>query len=181
VKPVSIGPGITGGGVDDLPLRPGIDNAKKQGGTVIWCHNTNGFEDVPSAVTGRLDAMNVFDGSRTGKFEDNYYRYLNIGLKMPISTGTDWFMYDWSRVYAEVKGKLTITSWLNAVKAGRCQATNGPLLTLTVDGKSIGDVIDLKGPKTLKIRASAAGRHPPQKLQLVRTGVVIKTQSADRT
>jgi len=42
VQPVSIGPGITGKGFDDLPLRPGIDNAKKQGGTIIWCHNTNG-------------------------------------------------------------------------------------------------------------------------------------------
>jgi hypothetical protein len=178
VKPVSIGPGIMGAGFDDLPLRPGIDNARKQGGTVIWCHNTNGVEDVLSALTNRLDALNVFDGSRAGKYEDNYYRYLNIGLRMPISTGTDWFMYDQSRVYAEVRGKLTVASWLDAVKAGRCQATNGPLLTLTVDGKSIGAVIDLKEPKTLKITASAVGRHPVQKLQLVQNGRVIKTQMA---
>lgn len=175
---ISIGPGITGAGFDDLPLRAGIDNAKKQGGTVIWCHNTNGVEDVLSAITNRLDALNVFDGSRTGKYEDNYYRYLNIGLRMPISTGTDWFMYDQSRVYAEVRGKLTVTSWLDAVKAGRCQATNGPLLTLSVDGKTIGDVIDLKEPKTLRITASAVGRHPVQKLQLVQNGRVIKTQVA---
>ncbi len=178
VKPVSIGPGITGGGFDDPALRPGIDNAKKQGGTILWCHNTFGVEDVLNAITNRLDALNVFDGSRQGKYEDNYYRYLNIGLSMPISTGTDWFMYDQSRVYAEVRGKLTVASWLDAVKAGRCQATNGPLLTLNVDGKSIGDVIDLKEPKTLKITASALGRHPVQKLQLVQNGRVIKTQMA---
>src|SRR5262249_17824058 len=66
VKPVSLGPGITGAGDDDRPLRPGIEDARKQGGTVIWCHNTNGFEDVPSALAGQLDALNVFDGSRTG-------------------------------------------------------------------------------------------------------------------
>ncbi|MBM3995646.1 MAG: hypothetical protein FJ303_16060 [Planctomycetes bacterium] len=185
VKPVSIGRGIMNAGFDDPALRPGIDNAKKQGGTIIWCHNTNGYEDVPSAISGRLDAINVFDGSRTGKFEDNYYRYLNIGLRMPISTGTDWFMYDWSRVYAELlpssnegKPKLTIASWLDAVKAGRCQATNGPLLSLSVDGKTLGDVIDLKEPKTVKITASAIGRHPPQRLQLIRNGKVIKTQLA---
>lgn len=180
VKPVSIGPGIMNAGFDDPALRPGLDNARKQGGTIIWCHNTNGLEDVPSAVTGRLDAFNVFDGSRTGSFEDRYYRYLNIGLKMPISTGTDWFMYDWSRVYAEVGGegrsRLTIASWLDAVKAGRCQATNGPLLSLKVDGRSIGAVIELKEPRSLKIEASAVGRHPPQKLQLIRNGKVIKTQ-----
>lgn len=179
VKPVSLGPGITGAGFDDVALRPGIDDARKQGGTVIWCHNTFGVEDVMSAVSGRLDALNVFDGSRQGKYEDNYYRYLNIGLRMPISTGTDWFMYDQSRVYAEVRGKLTIPAWLEAVKAGRCQATNGPLLSLQVDGKSIGDVIDLKAPRTIKIEASAVGRHPIQKLQLVHNGQVVKTQTAN--
>lgn len=180
VQPVSIGPGITGKGVDDLPLRPGIDNARKQGGAVIWCHNTNGFEDVPSALTGRLDALNVFDGSRTGNFEENYYRYLNLGMRMPISTGTDWFMYDFARVYAEVRGKLTIASWLDAVKAGRCQATNGPVLTLTVDGRKIGDVLDLKDAKTVKIHASSVGRHPVEKLQLLQNGKVIKTQLAGK-
>jgi hypothetical protein len=178
VAPVSLGPGITGAGFDDLALRPGIDNAKKQGGTVLWCHNTYGVEDVLSALSGRLDALNVFDGSRTGKFEDNYYRYLNIGLRMPISTGTDWFMYDQSRVYAKVGGKLTIPAWLDAVKAGRCQATNGPLLTLEVDGKTLGDVIDLKQPKIVKIAATAVGRHPMQKLQLIRNGVIVKTETA---
>ena len=179
IQPVSTGPGITNKGFDDRALRPGIDNARKQGGTVIWCHNTNGFEDVLNALTGRLDALNVFDGSRTGKYEDNYYRYLNIGMRMPISTGTDWFMYDMSRVYAEVRGKLTIPAWLDAVKAGRCQATNGPLLTLKVDGKAMGDVIDLKSAKTVKIEASAVGRHPVQRLQLVHNGRIVKTQTAD--
>jgi hypothetical protein len=178
VRPVSLGPGITGEGFDDRPLRPGIDDARKQGGTVLWCHNTFGFEDVLNALSGRLDALNVFDGSRIGKYEDNYYRYLNIGMRLPISTGTDWFMYDFSRVYARVDGKLTIPAWLNAVKAGRCQATNGPLLMLKVDGKTMGDVIDLQEPRTLKIEASAVSRYPLKRLQLVQNGTVVKTQAS---
>src|SRR5205085_5443486 len=36
VKPVSLGSGITGVGTDDRPLRPGIEDARGQGGTVIW-------------------------------------------------------------------------------------------------------------------------------------------------
>jgi hypothetical protein len=177
VKPVSLGSGITGGGYDDLPLRPGIEDARKQGGTVLWCHNASGFEGVPNTLAGRIDALNVFDGTRTGTYEDSYYRYLNIGLRLPISTGTDWFIYDFSRVYAKVPGALTIPKWLDALKAGRCQATNGPLLTLTVDGKEIGDVLNLDRPKTVRVEVTATGRHDFQKLQLVQNGKVIQTET----
>jgi hypothetical protein len=178
VKPVSLGPGITGAGDDDRPLREGIDNARKQGGFVLWCHNTSGQEDVPSVFTGRLDALNVFDGSRTGRFEDAYYLYLNTGLRLPISTGTDWFLYDFSRVYARVKGELTVKSWLAALKEGRDIATNGPLLRLTVDGAGPGEVLKLKDPKKVRIVAEGVGRHDFGRLELVHNGRVVQAARA---
>jgi hypothetical protein len=174
VRPVSLGPGITGAGDDDRPLQPGIEEARRQGGTVLWCHNTSGHEGVPSALAGRFDALNVFDGSRGGTYEDLYYRYLNIGLRLPLSTGTDWFLYDFSRVYARVEGKLTVKSWLEALRAGRCVATNGPLLRLRVDGKPPGEVVKLGEPKTLRIEAEGVGRHPFERLQLVQNGKVVQ-------
>jgi hypothetical protein len=178
VRPVSLGPGITGSGNDDRPLRSGIEEARRQGAAVLWCHNTLGHEDVPSALAGRLDALNVFDGSRTGTYEDNYYRYLNIGLRLPISTGTDWFLYDFSRVYAGVKGELTIKSWLKAVKEGRCVATNGPLLRLRVDGQPIGAVVKLDKERTVRIEAEGIGRHNFERLQLVHNGKVVQEAGA---
>src|SRR5581483_3403279 len=54
VKPVSLGPGITGGGDDDRPLRTGMEEARRQGGTVLWCHNNLGHEGVPSILAGRF-------------------------------------------------------------------------------------------------------------------------------
>lgn len=129
-------------------------------------------------LAGRLDALNVFDGSRSGTYEERYYRFLNSGLRLPISTGTDWFLYDFSRVYAHVPGKLTIPSWLEALKAGRSVATNGPLLTLTVDGREVGDVLKLDEPRTVRVEATAVGRHDFQRLQLVRNGQVIHTEQA---
>jgi hypothetical protein len=178
VKPVSLGPGITGGRNDDRPLRPGIDDARGQGGAVIWCHNSFGYEDVLSALTGRLHALNVFDGSRRGNFEESYYRYLNVGLKMPISTGTDWFIYDFARVYVRAAEPLTIAGWLEGLKAGRNQATNGPLLTLRVNDHDCGDTVKLAGSGRVKIGASAIGRHDFQELQLVHNGKVIRQQRA---
>jgi hypothetical protein len=178
VKPVSLGPGITGKGNDDRPLRPGIDEARRQGGTVIWCHNSLGHEDVPNALAGRLDALNVFDGSRGGTYEENYYRYLNTGMHLPISTGTDWFIYDFSRVYAKVEGALTVKSWLAALKDGRNLATNGPLLTLTVDGKAVGDTLKLEKAGRPRVVATALGRHDFQKLQVIFNGRVIDNAAA---
>lgn len=179
VQPVSLGPGITGQGFDDRPLAVGIDEARAQGGTVIWCHNTFGHEGLPRALAGRLDALNVFDGSRAGNYEDRYYPLLNVGLRLPISTGTDWYMYDFSRVYAQAEMPLTVPSWLAAVKAGRCVATNGPLLRLSVDGKGPGEVIALDEPRTVKVEASVLGRHDSGRLQLVRNGQVIKSERVE--
>jgi hypothetical protein len=180
VKPVSLGPGITGGGNDDQPLRPGLDDARQQSGTVLWCHNTNGHEAGPSALAGRIHALNVFDGSRTGTYEERYYRYLNVGLRLPISTGTDWFLYDFARVHVRVPDRLTIPAWLEALRLGRSVATNGPRLSLTVDGKDIGDVLTLDQPRTVRIEATARGRHDFERLQLVHNGKVIQSQPCEK-
>jgi hypothetical protein len=178
VRPVSLGPGITGAGHDDRPLRPGIDEARGQKGTVLWCHNTTGHEDVPSILSGRVHALNVFDGSRTGRYEDGYYHYLNIGLRLPISTGTDWFIYDFARVYARLEGKPTIRGWLAALRQGRNFVTNGPLLQLRIDGKRPGDVLDLEGPATVRVEVSAIGRQDFGKVQLIHNGRVIHEAGA---
>jgi hypothetical protein len=178
VKPVSLGSGITGRGDDDRALQPGIEEARKQGGTVIWCHNASGFEGVPNTLAGRVDALNVFDGTRAGTYEDSYYRYLNVGMRFPISTGTDWFVYDLSRVYTRLDGPLTIPKWLDALKAGRNSVTNGPLLALTVDGKDVGDVIALDKPNAVRVELSAVGRHDFTALELVQNGKVLATAPA---
>lgn len=97
---------------------------------------------------------------------------------MPISTGTDWFLYDFSRVYARVEEELTVASWLRALKTGRSVATNGPLLRLRVDGKPVGSVVNLLGEKVVRIEADGVGRHDFEQLQLVHNGRVIQEATA---
>ena len=108
VLPVSIGPGIMKLGTDGLPVQRGIDTARRDGGTAVWCHNRWGFEHIPNWVLGRLDAQNIFDGGAHGSYKDSFYRFLNAGLRVPFSTGTDWFIYDFARVFVPVADdKLT--------------------------------------------------------------------------
>ena len=81
-------------GTDFPSVRHGIDQAREDGATIVWCHNAFGFEDIPDWIAGVVDAQNIFDGGNKGDYEDTFYRYMDVGLRVPFSTGTDWFMFD---------------------------------------------------------------------------------------
>lgn len=175
IRPVSIGPGIMRKGTDGIPLQRGIREARGDGASVIWCHNTFGFEDIPNWLAGLVDAQNIFDGGNRGSYEESYYRYLNLGLKVPFSTGTDWFIDDFSRVYVPLKGELTSNAWLKQLKSGRSLITNGPLLELTADNQPIGDTIKLDQPRGVQIKGRAASRVDFGRLELIHNGAIVKT------
>jgi hypothetical protein len=178
VRPVSLGPGITKQGTDGVPLRRGIDRARADGATLLWCHNTFGLEDVPSWAAGKPHAQNIFDGDPEahGSYQDTFYRYLNAGLRVPFSTGTDWFIYDFSRVYAPVAALRTPREWLRELESGRTFITNGPLLEFEVEGAGIGGTVKLERPGVVRFRAKAAGRVDFRALEVVRNGEVVASE-----
>ena len=178
VQPVSIGAGIAKTPPDSPPIAVGLENAHQQDGTAIWCHNNWGFEDVPNWLAGRLDAQNIFDGGSHGSYADSFYHYLNAGLKVPFSTGTDWFMDDFARVYAEVEGELTPESWLAALRAGRTVITNGPLLELKVNNARIGDTLDLSQAGEVTVAASVIGRGNFETLEIIQNGQVVASETS---
>jgi hypothetical protein len=181
IRPVSIGPGIMGSGSDAPPLQVGIDEARRTGGRVIWAHNLYGFEDIPNWITGRVHANNIYDGSHRGSYEDTYYRYLNIGLFVPFSTGTDWFIYDFSRVYVLADQRpITAKGWLDLLAAGKSFITNGPLLDLTVDSKPVGSKLDLAQPGSVKVSGRAVGRLDFKQIELIHNGRAVQTSPSRR-
>lgn len=176
ILPVSIGPGIMKTGNDGLPLRRGIETARRDGATVVWCHNDWGMEAVPNWVQDNIDAHNIFDGGTHGSFKNSFYRYLNIGLKVPFSTGTDWFMYDFSRVYVKMpQGAVTAADWLGGLSAGRNYITNGPLLSFSVDNRGPGGTVALRQSGSVAVLARAAGRVDFKRIELVQNGNVVAT------
>ena len=174
IRPVSIGPQIMRSGTDWPPLQRGIRAARADGATIIWCHNTYGLEAVPNWLAGLVHAQNIFDGgSQYGSYEHSFYRYLNLGMRVPFSTGTDWFVYDLSRVYAPVAGQLTAEKWLQSLRDGRSYITNGPLLEFEADGQTVGSTIALSGSREIKITGAARGRLDFRGLELVHNGSVV--------
>ena len=178
IRPVSIGPRIMRSGPDWPPLQRGIRTAQADGATVIWCHNTYGLEASPNWLAGLVDAQNIFDGQSTyGSYEHSFYRYLNLGIRVPFSTGTDWFMYDFSRVYVPVLGSLTADKWLQSLRAGRSYITNGPLLSFEAEGQPLGGTIAAPGPRSIRLRGSGQGRLDFRGLELVHNGRVVSSSS----
>lgn len=173
IRPVSIGPGIMRTGTDGIPLQRGIQAARGDGAAVIWCHNDLGFEDVPNWMAGLLDAQNIFDGGHHGSYTDTFYRYLNLGMHVPFSTGTDWFIYDFSRVYVPIQGELSSKVWLRTLAEGRSFITNGTFLEFHVGTSRVGDTIAMAGAGTLEVQGRGIGRLDFQKIELVQNGEVV--------
>lgn len=180
IRPVSIGPGIMREGTDGLPLQRGIQEARKDGATVVWCHNSFGHEDLPNWLAGLIHAQNIFDGGSHGSYQDTFYRYLNLGMKVPFSTGTDWFVYDFARVYVPLDADMTSEAWLKQLRDGRSFITNGPFLELVAERGNVGDTIALPGPGRLTFMAKGMGRLDYGGLEIVYNGKVVGRAPATR-
>tara|TARA_Y100000814_G_scaffold102735_2_gene71695 strand:+ start:12560 stop:14107 length:1548 start_codon:yes stop_codon:yes gene_type:complete len=183
VRPVSIGPGIMRGGSDGRPVQKGILAARGSGGTVIWCHNDFGLEDIANWTLGFIHAQNIFDGGSIGSYDATFYRYLNVGMQVPFSTGTDWFIYDYSRAYVPIRGRVTSNKWLAALRKGESFITNGPIISFTANQRDIGSTIQLEsGSNTVQVNATGKGRTDFKGLELIHNGHVVatvETQSTD--
>jgi len=161
---------------DYPPLCFCCDQARQQGGLVIWCHNGRGMEAPVAAALGKLDAFNLFDPYWMDPEYDLWYRLLNCGLRLPASTGTDWFVCSNNRVYVQAGAEFSYAGWIEGMKAGRTYITNGPSLELKVDGQPVGSELALGGSKALEVEASFRSYYPVDRLELVVDGTAISSQ-----
>ena len=150
------------------------EEARRIGGTTVWCHNGMGMETPVAAALGLLNAYNIADGMEADY--DRYYRFLNCGFRLPVSSGTDWWIYDHNRVFVQVQGEFTYDTWIAGLRAGRTFVSNGPLLEFRVNGKEPGASIETSG--MLKVSATVVSRLPFERLQIVYNGEVIAERSA---
>ena len=113
-----------------------------------------------------------------------YYRFLNCGFRIAATSGTDNFSDVFrdpppgaDRAYVQIRGPLSLRSWMDGIKAQRTFGTTGPLLFLDVEGKAPGDEIALGGADRpeLKVTADAVSIAPLDKLEIIVNGRVAAT------
>ncbi len=175
ILPASVGPALTGTGYDDGTLFDVLVEARKRGGTTLWCHNRQGLEDIPNWIAGNLDAQVIFEGYSSDSYHDTFYRYLNIGLHVPFSTGTDWFLRDMAMTYVKAPQPLSLEGWLKALREGKSFITNGPMLNLTVNDKGLGGIVLAKDKDKLKLNGRGYALKDFKQMELIKNGKVIET------
>ncbi len=172
------------GGALDTTLSDWADRVHAEGGTVVAAHfpAPNG-EPATLIATGRADAVEML--AQSGDSIAEYYRYLNSGYQLPLVGGTDKMsngvpvgLY---RTYARLDQdeELTYEGWCRAVRQGRTFLSGGPLLTFSVYGRQAGDTLELSGPGTVPVSATADSVFPLRSLELVRNGEVIAAVTGD--
>jgi hypothetical protein len=110
-----------------------------------------------------------------------YYRFLNCGLRLAVSAGSASGVkaapLGYNRVYVKLDQPFSYDAWFRALKAGRSFATNGPILSLTVDGIGPGEVMRMPtgARRTVRIRAQAQSLNPMDRIEVLFKGRVIRT------
>jgi Tol biopolymer transport system component len=148
-------------------------------------HETLTNELPIDVALGKVDYMEILGFSDHLATAAVWYRLLNLGFRIPAAGGTDAMAnfaslrgpVGMNRVYARVaEGPLSEPAWLDALKAGRSFATNGPLLGLELGGAKIGDTLkfDRAQPRvafTARLESIVAVDH----LDLVCNGHVVRS------
>ena len=173
VDPLSRGLLIDSFEPDYPPLSYACDDAHRQGGTVIWCHNGQGMEAPVAAALGKIDAFNLFDPYWNDAEYDIYYQMLNAGIRLPASTGSDWYICSSNRVYSWTGSKFDYAEWLDSFKKGHTFITNGPSLQISVGDGQPGDEIQINSGEVIPAEVQWSSHYPIQKVEIVKNGKVV--------
>ena len=184
---------LTAGGsdaTDDWSVCDWCDQCHRKGGLVVWVEPFRpagglvGGEALVAAVLGKIDAIES-DGRAGGQpFLPWVYRLWNAGFPIPLvgASGKDGNRVALGavRTYAHTPHlPFSYPGWVGAVCAGRTVVTNGPLISLDVDGVGPGGTVATDG-NAICIRATATSSIPFERMDLVADGVVVATATATR-
>ena len=177
VKPGSRGLLVDSYDPDYPPLSYACDDAKQQGGIAIWAHNGHGLECPVASILGKVDAINLWDTYWEDLEYDVWYRLLNCGIRLPASTGSDWYLCSANRVYTKSQPKFEYESWLQALRDGKTFITNGPILGLNVDGSEIGDTVEVKPGSSVTVNVKWESHYAVHNVEIVANGGVVHAEN----
>ncbi|MBM3783020.1 MAG: hypothetical protein FJW30_01605 [Acidobacteria bacterium] len=114
-----------------------------------------------------------------------WHRALNCGYRITAAGGEDSItglhrtpILGSGRMYAYMGPKLTWQGWVEAIRKGRTFVTNGPLLSLTVNGQRPGSQIDVTPGASVRVAAIVESAFPVDKVELFLNGEPVQSVDA---
>jgi hypothetical protein len=165
------------------------DRCRAAGGLVVAAHFPLPYAEIAAdIVMGKIDALET--QALSGGLDDpsvlEWYRFLNLGYRLPIVAGTDKMSAEVPvgavRTYGHLLSDdaLTFDAWAAAVRAGRTFVTSGPILELIVDGHEPGAMIRLRSAARLEVAVRARAAQPViGDLELIVNGRVVAAAQAE--
>jgi hypothetical protein len=135
------------------------------------------MEAPVAAALGKVDAINLFDPYWSDVEYDLWYGLLNCGIKLPASTGSDWFVCSANRIYAQSGRSFEYAKWLDAVRQGRTFITNGPALHVTVNEIEPGATVSVRPGESLEVEVEWQSHYPVERIEVVMNGKVAGARS----
>ena len=187
IEPVSVGKLI--GLRENFPYFADFcDRVHKQGGLVGYAHGGIGgtgwvlWHSLPvEAALGKLDFLEIIQFNRYIGYP-YWYALLNCGIRMPCVAGSDWPwakpLADWfgglgtDRTYVHTGKPTDYRAWLAGIRKGHTFASNGPLLTIEVNGRGPGEKV-ISDTGRVNVRASAWAPQPLERLEIIQDGRVV--------
>jgi hypothetical protein len=182
-------------GTDDWSVADWCDQCHRKTGLVVWPDLPRLTADAPqgealaAALLGKVDAFEVaaFPEAEPDVLAA-WYCLLDCGCRLPLvgASGkeSNAVALGAVRTYARLLPAQGpgLRPWVEAVREGRTFITNGPLLTLAVNGEGPGKVLAGEVGRPLRIRAEASSVVAFDQLEVLAGGTVVATcpSSGDR-
>lgn len=111
--------------------------------------------------------------------QDIYYHVLNSGIRIPPSAGSASGVLPnpvgYNRVYVQLDGKqFSRDTWFEALKAGRCFVTNGPLLRVKANGRWSGRRFSATAESIVKLDIDLTSNDAIRHLEVVYNGEMVQ-------
>ncbi|UCH35586.1 MAG: CehA/McbA family metallohydrolase [Armatimonadota bacterium] len=182
------------GDPDVTTLTEWAETCRRREGVVIRPHFPfPTCEEPVYFALGQLDGVELrrYADPASGSLDEfcfkEWYRYLNCGYRVAAVGGTDKMSAGMpvggARTYARLASDdgFSFDSWGKAVRAGRTFTTSGPLITLKVEGREVGDEIQLPSTGgTVEVEAEATSIWPIHLLEVVANERVVASADDKR-
>lgn len=171
-------------GSPDFPLLLEVmRETHRQQGLVNWAHLRPAQREFPiDMVFGAIDTADILTHTRLPEALNLWYHLLNCGFRLPATAGTDRIgpeeAIGHQRVYVKLTVPFTYQSWINGLRKGQSFVTNGPMISLSVNGLGPGNELSFKKGKMVRIKASAFSHRSFERLEVVVNGQPVYSTAA---